>query len=121
MNNEKGLAQSVHSETLFVGNSTGAKTQVFTGRGTVDAVYAVPDSGTGYVQVFDAASVGDVTLGTTIPKLTFPFSATSASPAKLEGSALAFMNLGCVVAVTTTSKGATLVPCALAVWGNKAG
>lgn len=68
------------------------------------------DAGTRYMQCFDAAATGDVTLGTTVPN--FVIALDSSGVKALEhigpfGNGLVF-NLGLVVAVTTTATGSTL-------------
>lgn len=58
----------------------------------------------GYLQIFDAAGTGDVTLGTTVPKHEIDLKA--GQRASESGLSLKF-DLGVVIAVTTTSHGAT--------------
>lgn len=64
-----------------------------------------PNASAVYLQVFDAASVSAVTLGTTVPKLSFSIPANAA--ANLDSSrGIRFIN-GIVIAFTTTRTGNT--------------
>ncbi|NBW12340.1 MAG: hypothetical protein EBR82_30345 [Caulobacteraceae bacterium] len=59
-----------------------------------------------FVQVFDAASAGAVTVGTTTPVFTFRIKADQALGKDVNDSPYKFFKNGCVVAVTTTRTGA---------------
>lgn len=63
-----------------------------------------PNATVAYVQIFDIATTGGVTLGTTVPKWSIAIPATSA--ANLSGLNIAFA-AGIQVAATTTAKGLT--------------
>lgn len=68
------------------------------------------DAAVRYIQCFDKAATGDVTLGTTVPDFVIPLNSNAV--AALEhigpfGDGVRFY-LGLVVAVTTTATGSTL-------------
>ena len=69
-----------------------------------------PNSSAAYVQIFDVATTGGVTVGTTVPKWSVAIPATSA--ANLGGLNMAFSN-GIQVAATTTAKGSSAPSTAL--------
>ena len=64
-----------------------------------------PNSSVAYVQFFDVASGGTLTLGTTAPLLTIGVPATAAANL-LDGNGLNFKN-GIQLAATTTATGST--------------
>lgn len=66
----------------------------------------------GYVQVFDVATAGAVTLGTTTPKLSIPIAATNTGGWALPLVGMQFAN-GIQVAATTTATGLTALGTAL--------
>lgn len=66
-----------------------------------------------YIQVFDAATVGAVTLGTTPPKAVFGIPASGSITHDLGTLGLNFLN-GIVAAATTTATGLTTVTTGLA-------
>jgi len=75
---------------------------VFQGRGNLYGFLVEDNSGDDiFVQVFDAASVGDVTVGTTVPVFTFRVKADQALGKDVNDSPYRFFANGCVVAVTT--------------------
>jgi len=75
---------------------------VFQGRGNLYGFLVEDNSGDDiFVQVFDAASVGDVTVGTTAPVFTFRVKADQALGKDVNDSPYKFFKDGCVVAVTT--------------------
>ena len=75
---------------------------VFQGRGNLYGFLVEDNSGDDiFVQVFDAASVGDVTVGTTVPVFTFRVKADQALGKDVNDSPYKFFKDGCVVAVTT--------------------
>jgi len=75
---------------------------VFQGRGNLYGFLVEDNSGDDiFVQVFDAASVGDVTVGTTAPVFTFRVKADQAFGKDVNDSPYRFFANGCVVAVTT--------------------
>ena len=65
--------------------------------------WSVVGAGAGYVQVFDAAALTDVTLGTTTPDFAIPVSTTFNSVVGMDWP----FSLGCVVFCATTATGAT--------------
>lgn len=69
-----------------------------------------PNASVAYVQIFDIATTGGVTLGTTVPKWSIAIPATSA--ANLSRLGLSFSS-GIQVAATTTAKGSTATGSAL--------
>lgn len=80
---------------------------VFSGRGNLYGFLVEDNSGVDiFVQVFDAASAGAVTVGTTTPVFTFRVKADQALGKDVNDSPYRFFKNGCVVAVTTTRTGA---------------
>ena len=79
---------------------------VFQGRGNLYGFLVEDNSGDDiFVQVFDAASAGAVTVGTTTPVFTFRVKADQALGKDVNDSPYKFFKDGCVVAVTTTRTG----------------
>ncbi|NBU33825.1 hypothetical protein EBZ38_03270 [bacterium] len=75
---------------------------LFQGRGNLYGFLVEDNSGDDiFVQVFDAASAGDVTVGTTVPAFTFRVKAEQAFGKDVNDSPYKFFSKGCVVAVTT--------------------
>ncbi len=66
----------------------------------------------GYVQIFDVATAGGVTLGTTVPNLSIPIAATNTGGYTLSLQGMQFAN-GIQVAATTTATGSTALGTAL--------
>ena len=65
-----------------------------------------PNNSVAYVQIFDVATAGGVTLGTTTPKLSFSIPATNAAGFTLSVIGVKFSN-GIQIAATTTATGST--------------
>jgi hypothetical protein len=86
---------------------TNTKTLIKGSAGTYGGYYTVynPNSSVAYVQIFDAASTGAVTLGTTVANGRITVPATSA--ANLEITNGVNMANGIVIACTTTATGST--------------
>lgn len=79
---------------------------VFSGRGNLYGFLIEDNSGDDiFVQVFDAASAGAVTVGTTVPVFTFRVKADQAFGKDVNDSPYKFFKDGCVVAVTSTRTG----------------
>lgn len=75
---------------------------LFSGRGNLYGFLVEDNSGDDiFVQVFDAASAGSVTVGTTTPVFTFRVKADQALGKDVNDSPYKFFANGCVVAVTT--------------------
>lgn len=76
--------------------------------GQLGSVYCFnPNASVAYIQIFDAATTGAVTLGTTTPKLSFGITPTAGMvPLPLSVMAAGFLN-GIQVAATTTATGNT--------------
>ena len=75
--------------------------------GILGAVYCYnPQGAAAHIQIFDAASTGAVTLGTTKPKLSFGIPTASANGMPLASVGIGFL-AGIQVAVTTTATGAS--------------
>ena len=74
-----------------------------------------PNASTAYVQFFDVAGSGTVTLGTTVPVLSLGIPSTAA--ANMNGCNIEFVN-GIRLAVTTTATGSTApsTGCDVNVW-----
>lgn len=86
---------------------------VFSGRGNLYGFLVEDNSGDDiFVQVFDAASAGAVTVGVTSPVFTFRVKADQALGKDVNDSPYKFFKDGCVVAVTTTRTGAVSPPVA---------
>lgn len=82
-------------------------TQVKGAAGLLGSIYCYnPNATVGYVQIFDAASTGAVTLGTTAPKLSIGIPATSGNGIPLSAIGITFLT-GIQVAATTTATGST--------------
>lgn len=80
---------------------------VFSGRGNLYGFLVEDNSGDDiFVQVFDAASAGAVTVGTTPPVFTFRVKADQALGKDVNDSPYKFFKNGCVIAITTTRSGA---------------
>lgn len=80
---------------------------VFSGRGNLYGFLVEDNSGDDiFVQVFDAASAGDVTVGVSVPVFTFRVKADQALGKDVNDSPYRFFTRGCVVAVTSTRTGA---------------
>jgi hypothetical protein len=60
-----------------------------------------------FLQLFNAASVSDVTVGTTAPDVTYRIPASGAFGKDSNDTSLHFFHKGCVFAVTTTRTGST--------------
>lgn len=79
---------------------------VKTAQGSLGGWYIYnPNAAVGYIQIFDAATAGAVTLGSTTPKLSIGIPSTAAANVNL-GDGVIFNN-GIQIATTTTSTGAT--------------
>lgn len=81
--------------------------QVFSGRGNLYGFIVEENSGSDvFIQFFDAASTGDVTVGTNAV-FTKRIPATGTLGKDVNDSPYRFFALGCVIAVTTTRTGNT--------------
>jgi len=79
---------------------------LFQGRGNLYGFLVEDNSGDDiFVQVFDAASAGAVTVGTTVPVFTFRVKGDQAFGKDVNDSPYKFFTAGCVVAVTTLRSG----------------
>jgi hypothetical protein len=75
--------------------------------GQLGALYCYnPNASVAYLQVFDAATTSAVTLGTTTPKLSFGFAATSGQTIPVGTMGIYFAN-GIQVAAATTATGSS--------------
>lgn len=80
---------------------------IFTGRGNLYGFLVEEMSGNDvFIQFFDAASAGAVTVGTTVPVMTMRIKADQSFGKDVNDSPLRFFGEGCVVAVTTSRTGA---------------
>lgn len=80
--------------------------QVFSGAGVLNSMYFENDDAADvYVQVFDAALVGDVTVGTTPAAFEIKVPAGAAWGRDPNEVAFHYFTKGCVVAVTSTRTG----------------
>lgn len=86
-----------------------AKASVWSGIGNLWRFYAesAEASSTTYLQLFDAAAVGDVTLGTTAPTIQFELLAGQRLILDPNDFPILCTLKGLIVAVTTTRSGAT--------------
>ena len=101
---------SSYAATGGTGNALLTATPVAV-KGSAGSLFGVDFTNTGisaaYVQIFNAATAGAVTLGTTVPKLVFWVPAGGAWEEKFcAGGEIAF-SAGIVVAATTTPTGST--------------
>jgi hypothetical protein len=92
--------------TAFLANAaTNTKQLVKAAAGQVGLVQVWnPNTTVIYVQLFDAASLGAVTLGTTVPKLSVPIAPTANGGFAMSNPGIYF-GTGIVMAVTTTATG----------------
>lgn len=87
--------------------------QVKAARGNIDGLICVnPNAAIEYVQAFDSATTTGITLGTTAPKVFFPWSASGAQSLLAPANGIFFTN-GIVIAATTTATGSTAPSSAL--------
>lgn len=99
-------SSSIVVDHLYKADLSNSPFLVFTGRGNIYGFYIENNSASEiYIQFFDAASAGAVTLGTTVPDFTFRIPASGAFGKDSNDSPLKFMAKGCVVAVTSTRTG----------------
>jgi hypothetical protein len=99
-------SSSVVTAHSYDASVTETATQIFTGRGNLYGFLAEENGGADvFIQIFDAAAAGDVTVGTTAPDFTFRLTANSTFGKDVNDSPLHFFAKGCVVAVTTTRTG----------------
>ena len=103
--NANSTACADHSYEASVSNSP---VQIFTNRGNLYGFLVenntVADC---FIQLFDAATIGAVTVGTTAPNFTFKVPASGAMGKDATEIPIHFFAKGCVVAVTTTRTGST--------------
>jgi hypothetical protein len=92
------------ANSLFIAALTNTATLVKAGVGSLKGLVSYSAT-LCWVQVFDAATVGAVTLGATPPKLSLPIAATSSLVVPFPPEGVAFLN-GIVVACTATATGA---------------
>lgn len=93
---------------LYTNNLSASPVEVFSGRGNLYGFLVENNTATDvYLQVFDAAASGDVTVGTTSPVFTVRIPGSSAFGKDADDMSYRFMSRGCVVAVTTTRTGNT--------------
>ena len=99
-------SSSVATEHSYEASVTETPVQVFVGRGNLYGLLIEENGGADvFVQVFDAASTGDVTVGTTAPDFTFRVAANATFGKDVNDSPLHFFAKGCVIAVTSTRTG----------------
>lgn len=99
-----------------------SKTQIFTGQGNLMGYLCENESGSDvYIAFYDAAQVGDVTLGVTTPVFTQRVKTDDVFGRDSDGLGYAYFENGCVVAVTSTRAGATApaAPAILETWASK--
>lgn len=91
---------------LYTNTLSASPVEVFSGRGNLYG-FLVENNTTSdvYLQVFDAAASGDVTVGTTPPAFTLRIPGSSAFGKDADDTSYKFMSKGCIVAVTTTRTG----------------
>lgn len=107
-------AKIVYNEAL-----SNSPFEVFSGRGNLYGLL-VENNGASdcFIQIFDKAVVGDVTLGTTVPDLTFRVPASGAFGKDVNDSPLRYFSKGCIVAVTgaRTTNAAPAAPATATFW-----
>lgn len=79
---------------------------VFAAQGNLYGFYVEGGTAESFLQIFDKASTGDVTLGTTVPAFTFRIPAGGVIGKDVNDSPLHYFARGCVIAVTATRTGA---------------
>lgn len=105
------IAQATTTPVLKNGLTNAASAVVSSTAATLSSYYVYnPNSSVAYIQLFDVATAGAVTLGTTVPKWSIGIPATSG--ANLSNVNLSFAN-GIQVAATTTATGLTAPSTAL--------
>lgn len=98
-----GAGNLAYRDTALKGLVAGG--DVVTGNGVLHSIEALNlDAAVGWLQVFDAADHTHVTLGTTVPNLSFEWAASA--DRHIDDLDYGF-NLGLVFAVTTTDGGST--------------
>lgn len=81
---------------------------VFAGRGNIYGFLVENnDASAVFIQVFNKASAGSVTLGTTVPDFTFKIATSSSFGKDANDTGLHWLDAGCVIAITTTRTGST--------------
>lgn len=99
---------AVATEHAYENSLDATATLLFTGRGNFYGYQIEENSGADvFIQFFDAADAGDVTVGTTAPDFTMRIPASGTFGKDVNDSPFHFFALGCVVAVTTTRTGNT--------------
>lgn len=96
---------------------SGALALVATGATNVGAV-SVHVATAGFLQLFDAAAAANVTLGTTLPTLSFYIPVNNETPFQL-GDRVFYFPRGLVYAITTTRTGSTLRAGTSTFWYNR--
>jgi hypothetical protein len=80
--------------------------QLFIGRGNLYGFLSEDNSGSDvFIQMFDAADVGDITLGVTVADMTCRVPASGKFGKDANDTPFKFFSKGCVVVVTSTRTG----------------
>lgn len=80
---------------------TETATLVFAGKGNLVRMFAENNSATAqFLQIYDAATAGDVTVGTTVAKQTYKIPASGSIVLDPSDFPIHWFALGCVIAVT---------------------
>lgn len=98
---------SVVTEHGYEAAVTETAIEIWSGAGNIYGFLAEENGGAEiFIQFFDAASAGAVTVGVTAPTFTVRLSASATFGKDTNDSPLHHFNEGCVVAVTSTRTGA---------------
>ncbi len=98
---------SVVTEHSYEAAVTESPVLVFAGQGNLYGFLAEENGGVeAFLQFFNAASTGAVTVGTTVPVFTIRLGADSTFGKDADDSPVHHFSLGCVIAVTSTRTGA---------------
>lgn len=99
-------SSSAATEHQYKADLDETKFEVFSGQGNLYGFVVEDNSGSAvFLSVFDAAAIGDVTLGVTEPKFTLRIPASSAVGKDPSDSPYRFFAEGCIVAVVSTRDG----------------
>lgn len=97
---------SVVTKHQYLPSQGNTKVQVWEGRGNLyKIVVENNDSAIVYVQLFDAAAIGDVTLGVTMPVSEYRVQSSGDMGDDSAPEPLTFFSKGCVIAVTDVRGG----------------
>jgi hypothetical protein len=122
MSNPKSNHSSASPEHEYWPAVSNGKTQIFIGSGNLQGYLCENDSTSDiYLSFYDAADVGDVTLGSTPPVFTQKVKAEDGFGRDSNGYGYRYFGKGCVVAAVSARNGigAPLSPAILETWSSR--